>query len=596
MTRWKQLFVFIIVSFMLLGGFPFAAFGDGDDVISQSRTNENNNALQHFLNGELSQMIADKQVKGAVVSVVSNNETVFSQGYGWADEENGVAVGEKTGFRIGSISKTFVAVAAQKLAEQGKLEMHNPIMNYLETDFPRFKYDITMHQLLTHTAGFEDILSGIVVSDPLKAESLALSIRKYKPAQVFEPGEVVSYSNYGIALAAYVVEQITGQDFYQYAEDNIFKPLGMNNTTFKLDDHRVAVSKAYAPDGKETFEPFINLYPEGSVVATANDMEKYMQWLVNDSEEVLSREGKRQLFRQQFTMSEEFAGMGYTWSRKDHNGEIYYDKKGETLNFYSRIALYPQQKTAVFLCVNTYVAENELNALMNGVADLLLGNEKQPEMYTGKQTADISGVYVSTRSSFETVEKVMNFIIPGRIIYISGNLSKEFNMNGEKLLPIGENHYLTPIGEIKWIQKNDEAYLANPTAISYVRAQGYENNGTQVFIVAGFALISFIMLGLVMVGVLRRNRFLKGLTVIQFALFLLLCLLIFHGLSHYNFLSISLYIQFCAILIIVTSVSGILFTGYRWMIKDLGAKDMPLIVWNISSVLFSLWMVQVNIL
>lgn len=108
-----------------------------------------------------------------------------------------------------------------------------------------------------------------------------------------------------------MIERITGQDFYLYAHANIFKPLGMTNTSFELDYAGVPVSKAYLTKGNEVPEPLINLYPEGSVVSTAADMAKYMQWLMDDSDVVLNVDAKKELFEQHFTMAEEFEGMGY---------------------------------------------------------------------------------------------------------------------------------------------------------------------------------------------------------------------------------------------------------------------------------------------
>jgi CubicO group peptidase (beta-lactamase class C family) len=138
-------------------------------------------------------MVDQKQVKGAIVSIISNGTNELCKGYGFADEEKGIAAHEdNTAFRIGSISKTFVAVAAQQLSRNGKLDMNASVDLYLEEDFPKFKYDMTMNDLLTHTAGFEDMFSGIAAHDISKAEPLELSIRKYIPAQVFVPGEVVS--------------------------------------------------------------------------------------------------------------------------------------------------------------------------------------------------------------------------------------------------------------------------------------------------------------------------------------------------------------------------------------------------------------------
>lgn len=581
----------LVVALILLVASPFSA------VAAVEETN-----VSKYIDRTLTEMVDQKQFKGAVVSVVSDGVVDFCKGYGFADEENKVAASEdSTAFRIGSISKTFVAIAAQQLVQEGKLDMNASVLEYLEDDFPKLTYDITMKNLLTHTAGFEDMLTGIAIYDMDKAEPLALSIRKYMPAQVFEPGEVISYSNYGIALAAYVIECITGQDFYLYADANIFKPLGMTNTSFELDYAGVAVSKAYSRNGDEASEPLINLYPEGSVVSTAEDMAKYMRWLMDDSDVVLSVDSKKQLFEQHFTMADEFEGMGYIWNRKERNGFMYYDKKGETVNFYSRIAIYPQQKTGVFLSFNTYVKEEELNSIMDGVTELLLGSKQPQRIYNGEQTADINGYYITTRSSFNNMEKVMNFLTPNKMIHITGSITEGFKMKGERLLPLGENYYSTPIGNLKFIEKDGRAYLANNTAISYVRIHWYESGMIQMLVAAMFAVLSLLVAaaGIMRLSGRRKDRkehFISVLSIIHCAWFIVMCCLIFTGLSNFNLLSYSVPIRIFALLVATTSVGGILYTAYLLVRKVFKPDNILLIAWNISSLLFCLWMVQVNIL
>lgn len=581
----------LFVSLILLAASTFSSADAGEEI-----------SLSQYIDKTLTEMVNQGQVKGAIVSVVNNGVDELCKGYGFADEKNNIAASEdSTAFRIGSISKTFVAIAAQQLVQEGKLDMNASVSKYLEDDFPRFTYDITMKHLLTHTAGFEDMLTGIAAHDIDKAEPLELSIRKYMPAQVFEPGEVISYSNYGIALAAYVIERITGQDFYLYADTKIFKPLGMTKTSFELDYAGVAVSKAYSRKGNEVPEPFINLYPEGSVVSTAADMAKYMRWLMDDSDVVLNVDAKKELFEQHFTMAEEFEGMGYTWNRKERNGFMYYDKKGETVNFYSRIVLYPQQKTGVFLSFNTYVDENQLNSIMDGITELILGPKKSQKIYNGKQTADISGYYIPTRSSFTNIERLMNFLTPNKIMHISGTVTDGFKMNGQELLPIGENYYSTPIGNLKYIEKNGRAYLANNTAIAYVRIHWYESSMIQMLVAAMFAVLSLLVAaaGIMRLSGRRKDRkehFISVLSIIHCAWFIVMCCLIFTGLSNFNLLSYSVPIRIFALLVATTSVGGILYTAYLLVRKVFKPDNILLIAWNISSLLFCLWMVQVNIL
>ncbi|HYE10815.1 MAG TPA: serine hydrolase domain-containing protein [Patescibacteria group bacterium] len=586
----KKLICIILIIIMILMAVPLTAIGQEEGSISQ------------YLDKTLSEMVNQKQVKGAIVSVVSNDINELCKGYGFTDEEKGIAAHkDNTAFRIGSISKTFVTVAALQLAQDGKLNMKAPVSIYLERDFPKLKYDVTMNDLLTYTAGFEDMFSGIAVFDVNKADPLSLSVRKYLPAQVFAPGEVVSYSNYSIALAAYVVQRISGVNFYEYAEENIFKPLGMEKTSFKLDYRDVVVSKAYGTNGKEKPEPFMNLYPEGSVVSTAADMSKYMLWLMDDSNRILNTEVKQQIFDQHFAMSNEFGGMGYTWNRLERNGALYYTKKGETPNFFSRIAIYPEQKTGVFVSVNTYVDEEKLNVIMDETTTLLLGSKRQQDVYTGAQTADISGYYIRTRSNFENQENVVNFLTPQKAVHITGSINKGFSIEGKKLLPIGENYYSSPIGNFKYIKRDGGIYLANNSPDSYVRIPWYESNGIQLFIFAMFAVLGMMM---AVVGIIRLFRkkarskynFLESLSILHFVLFIGMVILMVIGISNLDMLKMAGIVSMCGILIVATSLCSVLYTVYVYTRKTFNAHNILLTAWSISNILFCLWMLQVNIL
>ena len=593
-----------IIIFLLLVAIVVGLLGATSFGLIDINSNPMTQREEQYLDDKISKMINEKQVKGAIVSFVSDHNISLCKGYGYANENASIASdGSSTAFRIGSVSKTFIAIAALQLAAQGRLDMDTSITLYIDGDFPQLKYDVTMRNLLTHTAGFEEMLSGIAIYDKGKAEPLEVSIRKYMPAQVFPPGEVVSYSNYGIALAAYVIQCITDQDFYLYANENIFKPLNMTSTSFELDFSDVIISKAYKKNGEEAKEPYINLYPEGSVVSTAEDMAKYMLWLMDDSDKVLTTELKSQLFENHFSMAEEFQGMGFTWNRLERNGVTYFDKKGETVNFYTRIALYPKQKKGVFLSFNTYVEEAELDAIMEDVTTLILGQEQKYDTYTGFQSVDISGYYVSTRSNFEGLEKALNLFMPNNVS-ITGSLSQGFYMKGEALIPLGENYYQTPIGNIKYVPGNDKDYLAMNRPISYVRVNWHENRIVQLLIILFFILASLI-LAIANFKIQRNiksskngypNLLFISLPFINLIAVFIMCALIILGISCFNILPLVFYISLCGYIITFTSIIGIISTVSLFAEKIFLLQHILIVVWNSASVLFCLWMWQVNIL
>ena len=484
--------------------------------------------------------------KGAIAAFVEEGETVLTAGYGYANQENGVmADGEQTGFRIGSLSKNFVAAAALIAMEEGSLDLDADIAVYLEEDFPKLQYPVTMHHLLTHTGGFEENITGMVVRNVSDLEPLPEAIRKYLPQQIFRPGEVVSYSNYGIALAAYTIESATGTDFAQYCEEKLFQPLGMNHTTFRPMNDLSTISKAYLPDGSETQDVHINLYPEGSAISTAADMALFIQWLLSDEELVLRPENKQLLFTQQATMSEELPGIGYTWNRKEANGQEYVEKKGETLHFYSRILIYPEQNAGLFLSFNTYVPEDKIQAITGSVTEMLLmpGSPGISAEAVPAPSLRIAGTYVNSWSSFTTPEKILRYLIPGKIINIAGSSAEGYTLDGEPMIHLGNDLYQTSIGKVHFLEKEGQLLLATSFSQTYVKSSPLES-GLLILLSTGAFVLSLLVLLVrsIFLPWIQKKPLKKSwalISLLQLSAFATLVLMILSGISQFNLLNLT---------------------------------------------------------
>ncbi len=478
--------------------------------------------------------------KGAILAVVEDGKLSFAGGFGWADEAMNVAASDKTAFRIGSISKTFVAVAAQLMAERGLIDMDEDIMTYLEPDFPAFERPVTMRMLLTHSAGFEDMVTGIAVPNVSDTLPLSESVRRYRPAQSIAEG-IFSYSNYGIALAAYAVERAAGRDFAELCREEIFLPLGMTHTTFEHMHDVAYVSKPYRPDGRETVEPFMNLYPEGSAVSTAGDMALYMLWLTDPADgRVLKTESKAELFARQFAMADGLPGMGYTWNRKERNGHTYYDKKGETLNFASRIVLFPEQKAGVFLSVNTFLPPERLDGAMRAAADAVLGEVVYGK---GRTTFDIAGVYADNNSSLSTMEKVIRTLIPEKMFSVEGSMDKGYAVGAQSLTPMGEDEYASPLGVMKFLRKDGQVLVATQSATSYSRVPAWQARSAQAAIPTLFLLLTLLTLVCAMAAPLRgrerKDALLIACLAVDAVLFAALCVTLLQGIISYRLLGLA---------------------------------------------------------
>ena len=176
---------------------------------------------------------------GANSFVLFQGDEILSENYyGFTDYEKGIHADENSVYEWGSISKTLIWVSAMQLWEQGKLDLDRDIREYLpEGFFGHLSYDepITMLNLMNHDAGWCETVRSIWYEDGDTIPSLKEALQSVEPAQVTRPGERVAYSNYGAAVAGYVIECVSGIDYCEYVHKNIFEPLGMEHTALAPD-------------------------------------------------------------------------------------------------------------------------------------------------------------------------------------------------------------------------------------------------------------------------------------------------------------------------------------------------------------------------
>jgi len=190
--------------------------------------------LGAFFDGILQTQLAQRDTAGAVVAVVHGRQVLFARGYGYSDMESGKGVSvEETLFRAGSISKTLIWTAVMQLWEQGRIRLDADINDYLDFYVPApFYVPVTMLHLMSHTAGWEEELKDSMTNSLTGLMSLEDYVHHNLPRQIFQPGTVPAYSNYGADLAAYIVQRISGQPFERYIDDHIFQPLNMSLSSF----------------------------------------------------------------------------------------------------------------------------------------------------------------------------------------------------------------------------------------------------------------------------------------------------------------------------------------------------------------------------
>ena len=205
-------------------------------------------AIPHLAEAELINAVRAKlneestsgRFAGAV-AMAKNGKQIFGQAYGLADRENKLPNTMKTRFRLGSMNKMFTAVATMQLVQSGKLDLKAPFGKYL-TDYPNkdVASKVTIEQLLTHTGGTGDIFGPEFDKHRLELKTLGDYVNLYgQRALEFEPGSRWQYSNYGFLLLGVLVEKVSGQSYYDYVRDHIFKPADMTSTASEPEEQKV---------------------------------------------------------------------------------------------------------------------------------------------------------------------------------------------------------------------------------------------------------------------------------------------------------------------------------------------------------------------
>ena len=181
--------------------------------------------------GELEKETSADRFSGAVI-VAKNGTAIFSGAYGLADRALKIPNKTTTRFRIGSMNKMFTAVAVLQLVQQGKLALGDTVGKIL-TDYPNqdLASKVTIHELLTHTGGTGDIFGPEFAAHQHELKTLKDYVALYgKRGPKFEPGSRWDYSNYGFVLLGVIIEKASGQNYYDYVDEHIFKPAGMIST------------------------------------------------------------------------------------------------------------------------------------------------------------------------------------------------------------------------------------------------------------------------------------------------------------------------------------------------------------------------------
>jgi CubicO group peptidase (beta-lactamase class C family) len=338
--------------------------------------------LQSFADTFFPGKMEELNIPGLTFIFVQSGEVVFAKGYGYANLESATPVSaDSSVVRIGSVSKLFVATAVMQLVEQGRVDLNADINPYLSAFKLEntFSEPVTLAHLLTHTAGFEDPLY-VSNTDPALVEPLGEHLAEHMPPRTHPPGEAHIYSNYGYALAALVVEEVSGTPFDKYVEQHIFEPLRMSKSSYLLAPpvpENMVTGYAYH-DASQVPQPmdYDRDYPGGSIVSTAEDMSHFVLAHLQDGCHegacILSAETLAEMHQRQAATPHEGQNVTLGFVEGLQDGQRLLGHSGAIRGFGSSLNLLPEHDAGYFFCFNAECYETSACEIISAFREQFL--------------------------------------------------------------------------------------------------------------------------------------------------------------------------------------------------------------------------------
>ncbi len=238
------------------------------------------------LQQRIEKILKETHTPGASVAIVHRDGAEWVAGIGKADVASGRDATAETLFRIGSTSKAFASLAILMLADQGKLSLDDPVRKLAPEVWFENRWEasdpVRVVNLLEHTTGWDDMhLREYAKDAPGMGLREALDYDHHSRVSRWRPGTRMAYCNSGPAVAAYIVEKVTGQRFEDFVQQNLFRPIGMKTATY-FQPTPGKETTLYHGDGKTPYRYWNIIYrPAGSINASAQDMAAYVQFYLN---------------------------------------------------------------------------------------------------------------------------------------------------------------------------------------------------------------------------------------------------------------------------------------------------------------------------
>jgi CubicO group peptidase (beta-lactamase class C family) len=371
--------------------------------------------LGPWLDGYIPAALKAGKIAGAEVSVVKDGVVVIKKGYGYADVAAKVPMdADRTLMRLGSTSKLLTWTAVMQLVEAGKIDLNADVNRYLDFRItPPSGRPITVTDLMNHRGGFEEGLKDLLATDPDMMKTTERYLKENTRPFLFPAGVAPAYSNYGVALAGYIVQRVSGERFETYVQRHILMPLQMRHTTLEQPLPAAfagAMSKGYrTSDGQPTKFELVVTAPAGSVSSTAGDMANFMIAHLQDGRfgdtQILRPETARLMHSPTNPSPPGFDTLAHGFFYGTRNDTLVIGHGGDTIVFHTDLNLLPQKGVGIFVSFNSRGTDDAVYGARERLFELFMdryfpaaGTATPPAIASAsKDAAALAGHYESTR-------------------------------------------------------------------------------------------------------------------------------------------------------------------------------------------------------
>jgi CubicO group peptidase (beta-lactamase class C family) len=424
-------------------------------------------AVAAFADGFFPPAMERRHIPGLVFVFVSSGQIALARGFGAAQLAPRRPVDpDRTVFRLASVSKTITATAALQLVERGRLDLHQDVNAYLAGFHLAAGHGpITLHHLLTHTAGFDERLTGTAARSAQDVQPSAHYLARSMPPTFVEPGRVISYSNHGFALVGHLVQEASGRPFADYVREEIFEPLEMRRSgslTGRLPDD-LAVAYEFVDGRHRALSPdYLQVSSAGSFFTIGTDMGRFLIAQLRGGayrdRRILRPDTVALMHDRHFTQTADTSGWAYGFWEDARNGERALLHNGGGKGYRALMYLLPRLDAGFFLAYNladrhdegelqeAFITQFRKRFVPGREAAAAPVDERLP-------TGPFAGDYLYGRRARTTMEKMISVV---NRVRIRPGINGTLTMTGSSGGPVT----LAPIGRLLFRRGDDRGVVA----------------------------------------------------------------------------------------------------------------------------------------